>query len=203
MQDLKSQELDSFLEKEEPEGIRFFLMKGEDPHNGLESHRAAVRFAMERVNEEHMAERKEVEAMFGKEVADRLHPFTCDIARASARPVDPKELLFVPNVLKKNHYSNKEYDSDWVPNDDNCGGAVPLWYAFLEPPHGTRYEPDDLRHVIAVLFPNGADGLEAYEWTTDWSDYFDDGHEWWGACCWSVYDSSLGRYVVMLASATD
>lgn len=42
-----------------------------------------------------------------------------------------------------------------------------------------------------------------YEWTTDWSDFFDDGHEWYGACCWSVYDKTMNRYVVMLVSATD
>ena len=47
------------------------------------------------------------------------------------------------------------------------------------------------------------DVLEIYEWTTDWSDYFDAGYEWYGACCWSVYDRSMNRYVVMLVSATD
>ncbi len=44
---------------------------------------------------------------------------------------------------------------------------------------------------------------DLYEWTTDWSDFFDDGHEWYGACCWSVYDKTMNRYVVMLVSATD
>lgn len=33
--------------------------------------------------------------------------------------------------------------------------------------------------------------------------FFDDGHEWYGACCWSIYDKSMYRYVVMLVSATD
>ena len=68
---------------------------------------------------------------------------------------------------------------------------------------GTAYGPEDLRRVNAVLFPDGADCLEAYEWTTDWLDVFDDGHEWWGASCWSVYDSRRDRFVVLLASATD
>lgn len=35
------------------------------------------------------------------------------------------------------------------------------------------------------------------------TDYFDAGHEWYGSCCWSVYDKTLSRYVVMLVSATD
>ena len=75
--------------------------------------------------------------------------------------------------------------------------------AFLYPPHENRYTGMDFVHVNAALFPNGTDGLEVYEWTTDWSDYFDDGHEWWGALCCTVYDKSLDRFVVILASATD
>lgn len=33
--------------------------------------------------------------------------------------------------------------------------------------------------------------------------FFDDGHELYGACCWSIYDKSMDRFVVMLVSATD
>ena len=50
---------------------------------------------------------------------------------------------------------------------------------------------------------DGMEVLDIYEWTTDWSDLFDAGHEWYGACCWSIYDKSMNRYVVMLVSATD
>ena len=28
-------------------------------------------------------------------------------------------------------------------------------------------------------------------------------HEWYVACCWSIYDKTMNRYVVMLVSATD
>ncbi len=75
--------------------------------------------------------------------------------------------------------------------------------AFLYPPHENRYTGKDFVRVNAVLFPNGTDGLEAYEWTTDWSDYFDEGHEWWGTLCLTVYDKTLHRFVVIMASATD
>ena len=75
--------------------------------------------------------------------------------------------------------------------------------AFLHPPHGTSYTDADFDKVNAALFPNGTDKLEVYEWTTDWSDFFDDGHEWWGALCLTVYDKSTGRFAVILASATD
>ena len=175
MYELKIDELNKIIEKEEPEGVDFFLMADESPYNGIESHRAAILFAVHLINEKEKQTIKKAEELFGKEYADKLHLFTCDSSKAEAK----------------------------VPNDENCGKQIPYWYAFLEPPHGTKYGPEDLRRINAVLFPDGAEGLEAYEWTTDWSDIFDDGHEWWGASCWSVYDSRRNRFVVLLASATD
>lgn len=86
-----------------------------------------------------------------------------------------------------------------------CRDAVKLNYrrAFLHPPYETNYKNADFDRVNNALFPNGTDTLEVYEWTTDWSDYFDDGHEWWGTLCYTVYDKSLDRFVVIMASATD
>ena len=75
--------------------------------------------------------------------------------------------------------------------------------AFLYPPHGVRYTDADFDRLNAALFPKGTDGLEVYRWTTDWSNYFDDGHEWWGALYLTVYDKRMGRYAAILASATD
>lgn len=75
--------------------------------------------------------------------------------------------------------------------------------AFLYPPHENSYTGEDFVRVNAALFPSGTDDLEVYEWTTDWSEYFDEGHEWWGALCLTVYDKALGRFVVIMASATD
>ncbi len=75
--------------------------------------------------------------------------------------------------------------------------------AFLYPPHRNSYTGKDFTRVNDTLFPNGTDELEVFEWDTDWSDYFDDGHEWWGALCLTVYDKTLDRFVVIMASATD
>ena len=75
--------------------------------------------------------------------------------------------------------------------------------AFLHPPHGTAYTGADFDRVNAALFPRGTEELEVYEWTTDWSDYFDDGREWWGTLCLTVYDRAMDRFAVILASATD
>lgn len=75
--------------------------------------------------------------------------------------------------------------------------------AFLCPPHTNTYTDADFDKINAALFPNGTDGLEAYEWTTDWSEYFDEGREWWGTLCLTVYDKTLDRFAVIMASATD
>ena len=87
-----------------------------------------------------------------------------------------------------------------VPGDNRC---VNYRGAFKYPPHGIALCDEDFDRVNAALFPNGTDGLEVCEWTTDWSDYFDDGREWWGALCLTVYDRSLDRFAVIAASATD
>ena len=89
----------------------------------------------------------------------------------------------------------------FAPADKN--GALNYRKAFLYPPHTNRYTDADFDRINAALFPNGTDSLEAYAWSTDWSDYFDDGHEWWGTLCITVYDRSADRFVVILASATD
>lgn len=88
-------------------------------------------------------------------------------------------------------------------SSDYEDGVLNYRRAFLYPPHENRYTGVDFVRVNAALFPNGTDALEACRWTTDWSDYFDEGREWWGTLCLTVYDKSLDRYVVILASATD
>ena len=75
--------------------------------------------------------------------------------------------------------------------------------AFLRPPHENNYKDVDFDRVNAKLFPNGTDDLEIFEWTTDWSDYFDEGREWWGTLCFTVLDKTCDRFVVIMASATD
>lgn len=75
--------------------------------------------------------------------------------------------------------------------------------AFLYPPHENGYTGKDFARVNAALFPNGTNELEVYEWDADWSDYFDEGKEWWGTLCLTVFDKTLERFTVIFASSTD
>jgi multidrug efflux pump subunit AcrB len=109
-------------------------------------------------------------------------------------------------VINHTELDDKLYDSIFCANGylkRGEGGKIPYWYAFLEPPNKNSYGRDDFIKVNKALFPNGASSLEVFEWSTDWSEYFSEGHEWWGTACYSVYDKVNKRFVVVLASATD
>lgn len=169
--------------------VDYHLLKDEKPYDGLRSHREALIVVFDLLAE--------------NSIRDQFSPLVYDIDKAQPTPLGPNDFLYCPNIVKTDYYGNVFYDAEWKPDDDNCGTSVPYWYALMEPVHGRNNKPEDFKKVNAALFPNGTDALDIYEWTTDWSDLFDDGHEWYGACCWSVYDRSMNRYVVMLVSATD
>ena len=184
-----------FIKQYDPDGeyhfvgaVDYHLLRDDKPYEGVKSHREALRLVFD---------------WLVKQDADQLCPLVYDIDKAQPSPLDPQEFFYCPNIVRIDYYGNVFYDAEWEPNDENFGTTVPYWYALLEPVYGKRNKPEDFKKVNVVLFPNGTDALDTYEWTTDWSDFFDDGHEWYGACCWSVYDKTLSRYVVMLVSATD
>ena len=143
----------------------------------------------------------ETESGRGEEEACEPFSWSIEMEKAQAHLIDASILLSVPKTVGKDCAGRHISDAE-MPNPTK-GGQIPYWYAFWQTPHISGYGPEDFLKVNAALFPEGTDSLEVYEWTTDWSDYFDDGHEWWGAACWSVYDRSMERYVVILASTTD
>ncbi|MBP3897176.1 MAG: hypothetical protein J6D57_05000, partial [Mogibacterium sp.] len=173
------------------------------PYEGMKSHREALRGVLDWLVKQSIEDKESARIMCGDHVADKLRTLTYDIDKAQPSPLAPPVFFYCPNIVKTDYYGNVRYDAEWVPNDENFGTTVPYWYALMEPVHGRRNKPEDFKKVNEVLFPDGTDALDIYEWTTDWSDFFDAGHEWYGACCWTVYDKSLNRYVVMLVSATD
>ena len=183
--------------------VDYHLLCDDQPYEGLQSHREALRFVFDGLVKKSIEDQETARISWGDTFADRLSPLVYDLDQAQASPLDLQVFFYCPNIVKTDYYGNVWYDAEWKPNDDNCGTTVPYWYALMEPVHGRNNKPEDFKKVNEGLFPNGTDQLDIYEWTTDWSDYFDAGHEWYGACCWSVYDRSMKRYVVMLVSATD
>ena len=80
-------------------------------------------------------------------------------------------------------------------------------YAFAEPPYNMQLpaeQVDALFHEMADAFFGGlGPDLRIYAWSTDWSAYFEDGKEWWGAFLWTVYRPGDHHLTVILGSATD
>ena len=84
---------------------------------------------------------------------------------------------------------------------------------FMNPPFGKPhriknnenklYDRELFDHLNELLLGKDLNNLEAHNWSTDFSSYFDDGLEWWGAFCVSIYDKINDRYIVIGASQTD
>ena len=181
--------------------IDYCLMEDDTPYQGYRSHKDAVLFAMLKVIERYIEDEIRSELRFTDDIHDEPFPWNLDIGKARARKIDPAAFLHIPKIVRMDRSGNKFYDSP--DPDTGRGEQIPYWYAFCEPPSSLGYKPEALRRVNSVMFPKGTEELEVYEWTTDWSNYFDDGREWWGTACWSVYDRRMNRYAVIMASATD
>lgn len=115
--------------------------------------------------------------------------------KMKALPSNMEELLQLPddayydNRLKKNRAISKPE-------------PMPYWFAFLEPPHGNSYLKKDFIEFNELLFPN-KNNCEVYRWNDEFSNYFDEGKEWWGTGLWSIYDCITGIIVIIGASLTD
>ena len=125
-----------------------------------------------------------------------------DTGKADAKEIPAAEVFSLPKKHRQGTEHRPQGGVSWV-DQVTDGGPRPYWQAFLLPPNGCMYTEEDFHKVNQALFPNGTDELEVFQWTTDWSEYFDDGREWWGTLCLTVYDKSLDRFAVIMASATD
>jgi hypothetical protein len=96
-------------------------------------------------------------------------------------------------------------DRAWsIPNVDGYKTA------FFHPPYGLyglKDSPTDQTDLFASIntYVLGADPerAEIFSWSTDWSNYFEAGHEWWGAFYWTINPADSQRMVVVAASSTD
>lgn len=93
---------------------------------------------------------------------------------------------------------------DFFSENDKLSEYMSYWSAFSKPPYDIPYDKDDFRKINYSLFPiTFRNDLEIYTWNDDFSNYFDDGKEWWGTALWSVYDKYMNRFVIIGASLTD
>lgn len=167
--------------------VDYCIVKAEHGHEGVEEHRLALLSASRKL-------------FTDEENGEIIWNF--DIDKAAAVRISTEELFSLSEESRKEKDYRRVGDVVFF-NQVTDGGRRSYRQAFLLPPSAGPYSERDFRKVNAALFPKGTDELEIYEWTTDWSEYFDEGREWWGTLCVTAYDKSLDRFVVIMASATD
>jgi hypothetical protein len=79
--------------------------------------------------------------------------------------------------------------------------------AFSDPPYGMRLGLAELsslfEQINRELLGGLHDTLEVWQWSTDWSTWFEPGSEWWGAYLWTAAPADRPWITVIAASATD
>jgi len=87
-----------------------------------------------------------------------------------------------------------------------------LCRAFRDPPYGTQLQVADFREWLQALRLYPDESLQVFDWVGDgdaephrsnWSSYFDDGKEWWGIWCITLYNPRRRTLSALAASATD
>lgn len=159
--------------------LDYVILLSDEEYKGIETHKQAVMEAFH---------------TFNTRVIDNP-VITVIPEKMSASLSNIAELLQLP---EDDYYNSR-------PKGNRCSVIpypMPYWYAFLEPPYGTPYLTPDFEKFNDVLFPNKED-TEVYRWNDDFSDYFDDGKEWWGTGFWTAYDKQTGIFVIIGASQTD
>ena len=80
-------------------------------------------------------------------------------------------------------------------------------YAFTDTPYGLWIKAPEVdrlfEDVCSTVLGSVTDDTIIFEWPTDWSSFFDAGHEWWGSFLWSLGQPAAGRIIVIAASTTD
>ncbi len=185
MYELENDEFYKFIENYKHNVIDFCILKDNEPYSGENSHRKALSFAIRKFSE-----------------SDDESSFGYDIDLAASVSISPAELLALPVPLSEKVLRRSNGTVKKIYNIRTDGGEIPYWQAFMFSPYGIN-ETEDFIKVNSKLFNAGSDHLEVLKWSTDWAEYFDDGREWWGNLCVTVYDRLLDRYVVIMASATD
>ncbi len=120
-----------------------------------------------------------------------------DLATLSGKPVSFGEFWGVDDVKPR---ATSKYASS-LPEVNGYKSA------FFLPPYGLRGSIEAQSALFAAInlevFGSDMAQSEIFAWSTNWSNYFDAGHEWWGAFYWTVLPAGSNRMVTIGASSTD
>jgi len=164
--------------------LDYILLEADGEYKGEESHKEAVMAAIIC-----LGTRERVGNCYDRGV------FTLEPDQMRCEKIDVSDFFFEGNngwILSPEEIRYKE-----------SLNGMNYWLAFFNPPYPIPYTIEDFRKINRMLFPISQKDLEIYHWNDDFSDYFDDGKDWWGTAMWSVYDKAMRRFVIIGASLTD
>ena len=106
------------------------------------------------------------------------------------------------------YYNEKEVIEKALTIDQEDKGKIGFVYAFLDPPHSfmcgkTIFEKGNFFLDFCRLLFTDILQIEVCKWSTNSSNYFDEGKDWWGSFFWMVYNPCRDRYIGILAATTD
>ncbi len=106
------------------------------------------------------------------------------------------------------YHNEKEMIGNALTIDQEDKGKIGFVYAFLDPPHSfmcgkTIFEKGNFFLDFCRLLFTDISQIEVYKWSTDSSNYFDAGKEWWGVFFWTVHNPYQDWYIGIIASTTD
>jgi hypothetical protein len=160
----------------------------------LTSHRAAVLVGIAEIDRR-LGKAAEARASVAIP-AERFFRLTWDESKLSGEPVSFPTFWGTDDVRPRSIGGN-----GWsIPNVD--GYKI----AFFHPPYKLLCfdEAEELfDRINAIVLGLDPAACEIFSWSTDWSNYFDAGREWWGAFYWTVRPARSDRFYVIGASSTD
>ena len=176
--------------------LDFVVLQSDGPYKGEPTHKQAVLEAFALLNSR-------------RRIANHVTEYGFQVwvepEKMEAHPITWEELTWLPESFPRTQKERRQQEQELRRQGKRYSerwDMMSLGYAFLRPPYGLGVWGEDFDKLCQVLFPN-RDSLEILSWNDTWSNYFDDGNEWWGTACWSAYDQKTGIFVVIGASLSD
>ena len=106
------------------------------------------------------------------------------------------------------YHNEKEVIENALTIDQEDKGQIGFVYAFLDPPYSfmcgkTIFEKGNFFLDFCRLLFTDISQIEVYKWSTDSSNYFDEGKKGRGSFFWTVYNPCRDWYIGIIASTTD
>lgn len=106
------------------------------------------------------------------------------------------------------YYDDKEVPEKAVAMTEEDLKKETFAYAFFQPTYSFMITKSNFEKGIffldfcRLLFTDILQ-IEVCKWSTNSSNYFDEGKDWWGSFFWMVYNPCRDRYIGILAATTD